>query len=333
MERAEVLISFIPIYGIEARGWLQMSEKYQHQYRSIRTPADLRAIPGYEEVIDFSESSGRKLLEMLDDYQFAKIDEFPCGIKGCRTPHQYGYLVRTTDGKITNIGRDCGKRHLKLEFTKARKAFREKRKAADNLKSIMTIKEGLSPYEDRINNLLSLSRALNDCREVLREKMPLIHGAVVTMAEKGTNQIIQSRRMNKREAEIHYLHTGTSRKDYEGGRPTIEEAVARLDGCGYFRANLGLTLRKKLTPPIDELKSLTAEQIERIKPKELENLSRNINNALRLIDWAESLAEIGLKFFSQDNIQKLSLMGATPEQISRLGKEVEKLQTPRAHQR
>ncbi|HBO1825503.1 TPA: hypothetical protein L4G09_005640 [Pseudomonas aeruginosa] len=308
----------------------EMNDDYQHQYGSIRTPDDLRAIPGYEEVVDFGQNSGRRLLEVLDDYEFAKVEEYPCGIKDCRTVHQYGYLVRATDGKLTNIGRFCGKRHLNLDFTRAHKVFREKRKAADNLKSIMAIREEFAPHQSRLDAILALSRVLSSCKESLREWLPSQYAHLVEMGRKGSNQIIQSRRMSKREAEIHYLQTGTSRKDYPGGRPIVEEAVARLDGCAFFQRSLALLLKKHLMPPIEQLQAMDDAQIQKLKPKDLENLSRNVNNALRLIQDAETIAEHGMRFFAADNLQKLTLMGVLPEQLDRLTPALAELTAVRA---
>lgn len=295
-----------------------MSSKINHQYGSIRTPADLLVIEGYEEVVDFSKESGRRLLEMLDEYEFAKIDEYPCGIKGCRTAHQFGYLVVSDDGKVTNIGRICGKRHLNLDFTRVKKAYREKRKAADNLASITSIREEFSAYQARLDRVKYLSKSLAECREILREKLLTQSIRLTEMSQKGSNQIIRTRRMDKREAQIHFLRTGTSRKDYEGGRPMIEEPVARLDGCSFFRQSLGLFLKKQILPPIEQLLSMTGEQISSMSPKDLENTSRNVNNALRLISSAESMVDHGLKFFAQENLQKLLLMDAPQENLDKV---------------
>lgn len=305
-------------------------EQYNHQIGTILSPSDLRAIPGYEESVDFSKDSGRRLLEMLDYYDFSKADEYPCGIHGCRTVHQHGYLVRSTDGKLTNIGRDCGKRHLQLDFIRSRKSFRIRRKAADNLKSIMAIREGLSAYQVRLDALMSVSGALAECRDILREWMPSQHAALMEMGRRGSGQIVRTRRMSKREAEIHYLQTRTSRKDYEGGRPTIEEAAGVMDGCLFFRESLGLLLKKQLLPPIDQLKAMGDQDIQDMTPKHLEDLSRNVNNALRLIEKAEGIAGLGLRFFAPENIRKLNLLDATSDQIDRIMPSLEELAAFRA---
>lgn len=39
-----------------------------------------------------------------------------CGLTNCRTPHSKGYIVVTTTGNITNIGKDCGKNYFGVDF-------------------------------------------------------------------------------------------------------------------------------------------------------------------------------------------------------------------------
>ena len=36
----------------------------------------------------------------------------PCGLTNCHTPHNNGYLIVTDDGRETNIGANCGKKHF-----------------------------------------------------------------------------------------------------------------------------------------------------------------------------------------------------------------------------
>lgn len=291
---------------------------YQHAFGSIQSPADLLSIPGYEATVDFSPESGRRLAEMLDRYDFTKEDEYPCGIKGCSTIHQHGYLVRTSDGKLTNIGQLCGKRHLNLDFTRVRKAYREKRKAADNLKSIAEIRSSFSVYRIRLDDVMARSAALARCRSALRDCLPEQHDRVVEMGRKGRHEIVRVRRMSKREAQIHYSQTRTSRKDYEGGRPTVEEVVAILAGAEFFKESLGLLIKNQILPPLTSLIELNDDQIQAMTPRDLENLSRNVNNALRLIEKAEDIAGHGMKFFREANLAQLELMDADPKLLDRV---------------
>lgn len=306
--------------------------KYQHRFGSIKSPLDLLAVPGYEPRVDFSEASGRRLLEMLDHYIFAKADAYPCGIQQCKTTHQHGYLVRTSDGKLTNIGRICGKKFLHLDFDRVRKSYKEKRKAAANLASISEIRAAFAVHEKRLEALLARNRRLVKCRDEFREWLPEQFRHVCELGRRGESEIRISRRMSKREAALHFEQTGTSRKDYPGGRPYVEESRGRLDGCAFYRESLGLLLKKHVMPPLDALKAIGDEQLATLTPKQLEDLSRNTNKALGLIPEAEALAEQGLRFFARQNLERLALMDSEEASLSRMIKACEELLAAPAHE-
>lgn len=281
----------------------------------IRTPADLSAVPGYQENVSFSKASGRRLESMITDYHFAKADEYPCGIHECRTPHMHGYLVRCSDGVLTNIGKDCGKRHLGIDFVRTRKAFRIRRQAISNLASIMSVREEIIHYKERLDLLLTVTEALNYCRKELREWLPEQHAKLIDMGKRRRNEIMRVRRMSKREAEAFFETNKASRKDYPHGRPTVEELVAVLDGCDFFSQSLGSLINKQVLPPIVKLTSMTDDEISQLRPKDLEQLHRDVNSATRLMNDCENLASSGMRFFSISNIQKLAHMGASPEDL------------------
>lgn len=55
-----------------------------------------------------------KLGSIIGRYAFK--DYVPCGLSNCHTPHGRGYIVVTTDGHETNIGKDCGKNYFGVDF-------------------------------------------------------------------------------------------------------------------------------------------------------------------------------------------------------------------------
>lgn len=101
-----------------------------------RTHDDLREIPKIERWEDITgrpnyslEIDGSKdsLQGVLAPYQLAPLK--PCGLKNCRTPNGKGYLIRATDGRETNIGANCGKKHFpehRAEFLRIDRIVRER---------------------------------------------------------------------------------------------------------------------------------------------------------------------------------------------------------------
>ncbi len=71
-----------------------------------------------------------KLKAVLTDYHFTQ--QVPCGLKGCRQPHNHGFLVITDSGAETNVGKDCGRTYFGDEvFSTAFSAYEAKRQRAD----------------------------------------------------------------------------------------------------------------------------------------------------------------------------------------------------------
>tara|TARA_R110000850_G_scaffold275207_1_gene414136 strand:- start:15824 stop:16786 length:963 start_codon:yes stop_codon:yes gene_type:complete len=284
----------------------------------IKNQADLEAIPGYETQIEFGGKTGRSLKDMLIDYALAKIDEVPCGIQGCRKKHMYGYLVVTSDGRITNIGQDCGRNHLGLNYSSTRKSYKARRKAISNRQAIAEARAELSKHSAKIERVRSLSGALSRCRNVIREWMPIQAGELITMAAERNSSIMVERLMDKREAQIHFIQTNTSRKDYVGGKPMVSEVVGTLAGVAFFRSSLSSFVARKISPAIDEVISLSDSDIEEMTPEYIAQLAKRLGDAIRNISEAEKIAEQGVRFFTPDNVSKLTLMGASEENVRKL---------------
>ena len=73
--------------------------------------ADITGRPGFSGNLD---PALHKLVSIIGQYAFK--DYVPCGLSNCHTPHGRGYIVVTTDGRETNIGKDCGKTYFGVDF-------------------------------------------------------------------------------------------------------------------------------------------------------------------------------------------------------------------------
>jgi len=80
--------------------------------------ADICSRPGFDDRLD---PTAHQLASIIGRYAFK--DRIPCGLSNCRTPHTRGYVVATTDGIETNIGKDCGKTYFGVDFETMSKQF------------------------------------------------------------------------------------------------------------------------------------------------------------------------------------------------------------------
>ncbi|MHB2048894.1 hypothetical protein [Pseudomonas sp. VEM90] len=299
-----------------------MTGNINHKYGSIRKPSDLLKVPGYNPKVDFSEGSGRRVVEMLDGYEFSKEDEYPCGIKACATKHQFGYLIKTSDGIYTNIGNRCGKKHLDLDFDRVKKEYKSKRKAFDNANALADLRASFDQIESRIKALELAAVTFKRFRSYLYEDVRSQLLEATSLAKAGQREVFRTRRMSKREAAIHYEITKTSSKDYDKRRPTVEEVVCRISGGRILKESLEDIVKLEIRDPLKKLMDLSDFSFSVLSEKELESLSLSSNKAVRAISTAEQLMNDGLAFYGKENLSNFSIMGADENTLSSISSKI-----------
>lgn len=280
------------------------------------------AIPGYNPKVDFSKNSGRRLEEMLDGYEFSKADEYPCGIKACATKHQFGYVVKTSDGIFTNIGNRCGKKHLDLDYDRVKKEYKSKRKAFDNLASLTVIRESFHKYSSKIDWLTNAASILAGCRSKLFKAAPDQLSEAIQLGRKGFKDVLRVRRMSKKEAAVHYELTKTSSKDYEGRRPTTQDVVCRIVGGEIFKEDISGIISSQIATPLKALTDISDFSFSLLSDRALEKLSLDSNKAIRSISAAEQYISHGVSFYSPENLANMVVMGANKNSIELLISEI-----------
>src|SRR3546814_1412159 len=115
---------------------------------------DIESRPGFAKDID---PRSVKLKAIIGSYTFS--DYIPCGLSTCHQPHGNGFLVVTVDGRETNIGRICGKRHFSVDFVQMSRVFLKDLRAQQNREFLWELKHRLpSRSEEHTSELQSLMR-------------------------------------------------------------------------------------------------------------------------------------------------------------------------------
>jgi len=73
------------------------------QFRAVKSPADLRKLPGFVETVNPAVVG---LKRVIWKYDFKS--ELQCGLTNCRRFHKEGVIVELEDGSVSNIGHICG---------------------------------------------------------------------------------------------------------------------------------------------------------------------------------------------------------------------------------
>jgi hypothetical protein len=76
----------------------------EQQCRIVKTPADLRNLPGYVARVNPAVVG---LARVIWPYHF-RLEEMECSLINCGVHHKEGVIVQFEDGSISNIGHICG---------------------------------------------------------------------------------------------------------------------------------------------------------------------------------------------------------------------------------
>lgn len=91
------------------------------------------------------------LQEIIGRYGFK--ERIACGLSTCHKPHGKGYIVRTKDGRITNIGKDCGKTYFGVDFETMSRQFDRSITESENRDRLWSFSFQLDEFEREIGEL------------------------------------------------------------------------------------------------------------------------------------------------------------------------------------
>lgn len=78
----------------------------------VATWEEIEQIVGFTPNLDLKDC---ELGSIITPYHLTYL--VPCGLKSCHKKHFNGYIVVTKDGRVTNMGKDCGFTHFGVIFT------------------------------------------------------------------------------------------------------------------------------------------------------------------------------------------------------------------------
>lgn len=237
---------------------------------------DIESVPGFSADID---PKTVKLKEIIGNYTFDAL--IPCGLSTCHQPHGNGFLVAASDGRVTNIGRICGKRHFSVEFTEMSRVFLAAVRAQQNreflgelqnrlpaiaaeVAKIRTEQHGAPWINTRVNQLAGKSTAL---------PTPIIN-AVRQAIRRGDGTLMIERAATKQEREERSAAVDV--KGLEHIRRNvpfaIEDRVGQLDGFSALAPGNGL---REILGAVDTfLTALSRVDTEILPDKQLRELSK-----------------------------------------------------------
>lgn len=269
---------------------------------------DIESVPGFTADVD---PKAVKLKEIIGSYTFDAL--IPCGLSTCHQPHGNGFLVAAADGKVTNIGRICGKRHFSVEFTQMSRVFFAVVRAQQNREFLSELRNRLSTIRTevtairneqhgatwintRVNQLIGKSTAL---------PTPIVN-AVRQAVRRGDGTLIIERAATKQEREERSAAVDV--KGLEHLRRSVpfvvEDQVGQLDGFAALAPGNGL--REILAAIEPFLTALSEAEIENLPDKKLRELSKAGGELDANLERLRNIVAAGRRLLTRENIQQLT---------------------------
>lgn len=279
---------------------------------------DIESVPGFTADID---PKTVKLKEIIGSYTFDAL--IPCGLSTCHQPHGNGFLVAAADGRVTNIGRICGKKHFDVEFTQMSRVFLATVRAQQNREFLLELKHrlpnitaevaafkagecGAAWINTRINKLTGKSGSL---------PTPIVN-AVRQAVRRGDGALTIQRAATKEEREALAAAadvTGLERRNRISD--FVEVQVGQLDGFAALAPGNGL--RDVLGAIEPFLATLSEAEIDSLPDKQLRELSKAGSELEPNLERLRTVIGVGKRLLVQQNVQQLSQF-ATSSAESRL---------------
>ncbi|MFM0153108.1 hypothetical protein [Paraburkholderia sediminicola] len=278
--------------------------------------ADIENRPDYDRDLD---PSAHELQAIIGNYVFA--DKIRCGLSNCHTPHGRGYLVATKDGRLTNIGKDCGRIYFGVDFETMSRQFDRDITAKEN-------RERLWSFSFRIDNVLAeiqqIRRGENGARGAdwvhkrsralvqLNQGVPeLIVRRVSEMLRTGSDAVATQREATKEEAE---------RADALAGRRLprphyVEEIVGRVSSLEALQPQNDL--REILIVDLEtRIKEFSALNVDALTHVELSRWTKWTGAVDLQLERAAAAVDLGCHLLTATNLMPFESILANAQDIS-----------------
>ena len=262
---------------------------------------DVLSRPGFKTDID---PRAVKLDRIIGNY--ALFPFLPCGLSSCHTPHGKGYLVATSDGHETNIGKDCGKKHFDVEFKRLAKAFDQDLRSKERREALTALQHRVPAIEERIATLMDepagakwVNKHAGRLLDPMKGLPPAVIAVVVGLVRRRSGALTRSRVATKDDLEL----MRAIGQRIQPGVNYVEEPVGQLDGVAA------------LYPENDLRQLLIVDMANLAAVKNLDVDSANEKTLRDLVKWSEriepNLAQAaetvaaGRRLLTQANLRQL----------------------------
>lgn len=273
--------------------------------------SDVIELPGYVSEVD---PKAVKLDAVIGKYREPELRV--CGLTSCHRKHYRGYLVSCKDGKVTNIGVDCGKTHFGVDFeTMSRQLDRDWQNQERRI-AIAAAKARISQWQEECERLLNGTDEKKGAKWADRQHRRLL-GAESKLP---TLMLQMLRNAIKNGDGVLYVERTASEKDKEIAKETGQSIGATISeeiGTLYGVVGVGEleiireTVPRDIVPNLNKLSALNVDEAGEGELRFWAKWSGEVDGKLNRVN---SILNDALRFFSRENIALLAELAENKEQ-------------------
>ena len=248
-------------------------------------PNQWRERPGWRERIKLSEHN---LARIVGGYHLSRDLWQRCGL--CNTEHGRGYVVATTEGLETQIGKDCGLKYLGAKFEELERQFTVALEAQDRMRRL---RELLLQKGDLLSRAQQAMQACDRSAAAIAafkrkiDREPML-ADLFRKAISADGSVFVDFRVSDDEFEM-------TRRRYR------REVVGRIDGHAAATTKSPKPLIQGSVLPL--VQSLTEEMMFGLTSKSLAAKSKEANDATGILIDADAYVALSKRFTARRNWQ------------------------------
>lgn len=266
---------------------------------SVESWTEIEGRPGFTKDLDPREHS---LKAIIGRYAFK--DEISCGLSTCHQPHGKGYIVATSDGRETNIGKDCGKRYFGVDFETLSRQFDRDVTAKEYRDSLWSFYFSLDEVKRRLDALNNAERGANWIHRSTRPLVEVGRGVPTSairrleqLVKTGSNRLTRPRLATEAEAEL--LRQTQAIK--ESGPLYVDEDIAHVQGLDALSPQNDL--RQLLVLDLEQrIQDFEQVRIDELSFEALKHWSKWAGNVGSTLERARDVVESGRRLLTQENL-------------------------------
>lgn len=257
--------------------------RFDREMLRFERPEQWRERPGWRERIKLSKHN---LARIVGGYALGREQWQHCGL--CNTQHGRGYVVATTEGLETQIGKDCGFKHLGARFEELERQFTIALEAQDRMKRLrdLLVRRGelLSTAQQAMDECDRAATLVSKFKERLEREVSLAEAFKKAISSDGSV----------------YIDWRVSQDEYEVTRRRFRrEVVARIDGHAAATTKSPKPLIQGSVLPL--IRSLTEQMLSSLTSKSLAAKSKEANEATSILIDASAYVALTKRFTARRN--------------------------------